>query len=195
MQGEKKNKGPELKAPSIGCYLPLLLAWSCKAWSSLGTSVHALAHARLHPGSPTLTRFPGVLDCLVQVFISKASILVFPLVQVLLHGAQGIFHSRSCFIGLSSCCFGILDRLFCVLWKERIKISGMARSEEEAPLDHSLDTRKGAERTSLATPGQTLVPAQHVLHRLELAQELLLLHTEVSQLVLCCLQSAFNSCN
>lgn len=44
-------------------------------------------------------------------------------------------------------------------------------------------------------PEQTLVPAQHVLHRLELAQELLLLLTEISQLVLCCLQSAFNSCN
>lgn len=71
----------------------------------------------------------------------------------------------------------------------------MARSGEETPLRHSLGVRKGEERTSLATPGQTLFPAQHVLHRLELAQELLLLHTEVSQLVLCCLQSALNSCN
>lgn len=158
--GREKNKGTGLKAPSIGCCLPLLLTWSCeaqfpKAQSSLGTSVHALAHARLSPGSPAgsaLTRFPGILDCLVQVFISKVSILVFPLIQILLHGAQAIFHSRSCFIGLSSCRFGILDRLFCVLWKERRKISGMARSGEEAPLGHSLGVRKGAERTSLATP-------------------------------------------
>lgn len=147
------------------------------------------------PAGPALTRFPGILDCLVQVFVSKVSVLVFPLIQILLHGAQGIFHSRSCFIGLGSCRFGILDSLFCVLWKERRKISGMARSGEEEPFGHSLGTRKGAERTSLATPAQTLVPAQHVLHRLELAQELLLLCTEVSQLVLCCLQSAFNSCN
>lgn len=161
-------------------------------------SVRALAHVGLSPGSPAgpaLTRFPGILDCLVQVFVSKVSVLVFPLIQILLHGAQGIFHSRSCFIGLGSCRFGILDSLFCVLWKERRKISGMARSGEEEPFSHSLGTRKGAERTSLATPAQTLVPAQHVLHRLELAQELLLLCTEVSQLVLCCLQSAFNSCN
>lgn len=62
-------------------------------------------------------------------------------------------------------------------------------------MGHSLGVMKGAERTSTATPGQTLIPAQHVLHRLELVQELLLPHTEVSQLVLCCLQSAFNSCN
>lgn len=124
----------------MGCCLPLLLTWNCKAQlpkaqSSLGTSVHALAHTRLGPGSPAgsaLTRFPGILDCLVQVFISKVSILVFPLIQILLHGAQAIFHSCSSFVGLGSCCFGILDGLFCVLWKERGKISGMARSGKGA---------------------------------------------------------------
>lgn len=88
-----------------------------------------------HPGSTpgsALTRFPGILDCLVQVFISEASILIFPLIQVLLHGAQGILHSCSCFIGLSSSCFGILDCVLCILCKER-NISEVSRSREEAP--------------------------------------------------------------
>lgn len=157
--GREKNKAPGLKAPSVGCYLPLLLAWTCKAQlpkarSSLGMSVHA----RLGPGGAALTGFPGVLDCLVQVFISKVSVLVFPLIQILLHCAQGIFHSRSCFVGLSSCCFGILDHLFCVLWKERRKISGVARSGEEAPWGHSLGRRKGAERTSLTQTRPTREP-------------------------------------
>lgn len=70
----------------------------------------------------------------------------------------------------------------------------MARREKEAVLAHSLDLRKEAESTS-AHPGQTLVPSQHVLHRLQLVQKLLLFRAEVGQLVLRCLQSAFNSCN
>lgn len=75
------------------------------------------------------------------------------------------------------------------------EISEVVRSREEAPLGHSRCMKKGVERISPATPEQTLLPAQHVLHRLELGQEPLLPRTEVSQLVPCCLQSAFNSCN
>lgn len=95
-----------------------------------------------------LTRFSGILDCLVQVFISEASILVFPLIQVLLHGAQGVLHSCSCFIGLSSSCFGILDCVLCVLWKERC-ISEVSRTREEAPLGHSAQRREQRESVQL----------------------------------------------
>lgn len=188
---DTKKKEPGLKASRIG-HLPLLLTWSCKA--QLSKVLWGYLCMQWLISDSALTRFPGILDCLVQVFISEASILIFPLIQVLLHGAQGILHSRSCFVGLSSSCFGILDRVLCVLCKER-NISEVVRSREEAPLGHSRCMKKGVERISPATPEQTLLPAQHVLHRLELGQEPLLPRTKVSQLVPCCLQSAFNSCN